>query len=247
MMMTSLKTYLALYCARSIISLLILFAFKSAHAALQHEGLWFGVNNQEHFANHYQWVYLEHAQVRLMNIVHPVQALLVENNVGYTFNPQQHLWLGYLFVDTDVTHKEAVEHHLVEQFSWKLVDGVDKRLSSRSRFEQVVYTNQSQNLVLFRQLWAYEIVALYAGRVNPLVYDELFFHLNNPRYESEHFLSQNRAFIGANVYPSEQSYWRVGYLNQYISGHHQRKPEMNHLLSLTYVFGDIRIGLPFDS
>lgn len=122
-----------------------------------------------------------------------------------------------------------------------------ENVTSRTRLEEFAFTDRKQNLVDLRQLWSHESLKMYYGHINPLIYEEVFFHLNNPRYASEHFLSQNRLFLGANIYLSRHSYWRIGYMNQYLLGNGSRKPEMNHIFIMNYVFGDLKIGLPFDS
>lgn len=61
------------------------------------------------------------------------------------------------------------------------------------------------------------------------------------------FLSQNRLFLGVNLYQSKHAFWRIGYVNQYVLGNRDRKPEMNHILAMTYAFGEIGVGLLEDS
>ncbi len=218
-----------------------------SNAAIQRESLWLGFSNQQHFSKNKKWVYMQHGQLRMINLPHPVRTIIVENNVGYTLDPTKHIWFGHYFADNNIKYKENIENRLLQQFSWKLHDDQYRRVLSRTRLEEFAFTNRKQNLIELRQLWAHEYIRLLYGHVNPLVYEEVFFHLNNPKYASEHFLSQNRLFLGANIYLSKHSYWRIGYMNQYISGNQSRKPEMNHVLIMTYVFGAINISLPFDS
>lgn len=227
--------------------LLLLFAMQPSIAAIQRESLWMGFSNQQHFANNKKWIYLQHAQVRIMNVSHPVRTILSENNVGYAINSKQQVWLGYYLADQDIFHQENIENRFLQQFTWHLIDDQNQRLSSRTRLEEFAFTNHSQNLVELRQLLAHESIRLYYGRINPLIYEEVFFRMNHPRYASDRLLSQNRLFLGVNIYQSHHAYWRVGYLNQYLSGNRDRKSELNHVLNITYVFGDIKIGLPFDS
>lgn len=216
-------------------------------AAIQRESLWLGFSNQQHFSKNKKWVYMQHGQLRMSNLSHPVKTILVENNVGYILDPTKHVWLGHYFANNNIHYKENIENRLLQQFSWKLQDNQHGRVLSRTRLEEFAFTDRKQNLVEVRQLWAYEYRRFFYGHINPLVYEELFFHLNNPKYASTHFLSQNRLFFGANVYQSKHAFWRLGYMNQYLSGNQSRKPEMNHVLMMTYVFGDIGINLPFDS
>lgn len=227
--------------------LMLFFLSQPSIAAIQRESLWMGFSNQQHFLQNKKWLYLQHAQVRVMNLPHPVRTILNENNIGYSINSTQQVWLGYYLADNDIFHQENIENRLLQQFSWNLVDNSYQRVSSRTRLEEFAYTNRSQNLVELRQLFAHESLTFYDGHINPLVYEEVFFRLNHPRYASDHALSQNRLFLGVNIYQSHHAYWRIGYLNQYLSGNRDGKSELNHVLNITYVFGDIKIGLPYDS
>jgi hypothetical protein len=205
------------------------------------------LNNQNFLSADERWVYLWHNQARIVNRPHPLEAVLTEGSIGYTLNAAQRVYLGYYWADFSPYHKDAQENRLFHEFYWRLESNEQRRIATRTRLEVNWYTGTKQNLVMWRQLFAKEDLKFYFGRLNPLVYDEVFFRLNNPDYATPSFLSQNWLFLGCNYYLSRQSFWKIGYLNQFLMKTAVRPYGMMHLLSVTYIFGVTRISLPIDN
>ncbi len=214
---------------------------------MQEQGSWLAINNQNYLSDNKKWVYLSHNQVRLLKHRHPLETLLTENSIGYSLTDNLRFWAGFYYSGNNFYHHQFEETRLEQQFFWKAVDNKERRVAARARLEEIAFSNESQNAIIFRQMFAHESKVYYRGNINPLIYDEIFFHLNNTRYTSKGFLSQNRAFLGFNWYVSTHAFFKIGYLNQYITGGTRVHEEMRHLLVINYTFGNEGISLPVDS
>lgn len=189
-----------------------------------------------------------HGQARFYNTTHPFTTLLLENSIGYPLNDKLRLWAGYLISGNDFNTRYFREQRLQQQLYWHMLDNQQERLASRTRFEEIAVSFSRQNLIVARQMFAHEQLSYFYGYINPLIYDEIFTHLNNPSYATVNFISQNRLFLGFNVYFSNHEYMKIGYMNQFISKKERHSHnEMNHLLTLQYVFGPQELSLPADS
>ena len=214
----------------------------------QQLSFWPGMNYQNYLTENHKLAYLMHSQLRFMNKDAPLKTGLVEGSVGYALNNMQRLWVGYYWAENDPYHNSFQENRVWQQFYWKLQDDNQSTITSRTRIEEIKFSNEAQQLNLMRQMFAKEFVKNYYGRINPLIYDETFFRLNHPSYASTSFFAQNRLFLGVNIYsPNSRSFWKVGYINQYLSGNSKKSNGMNHILTIMYTFGVPQISLPVDS
>jgi hypothetical protein len=218
-----------------------------AWALFQYGSLWLSINNQNYLSKDKQWVYLFNSQSRFVNRDHPLETLLAQGSVGYSLNPRQRVWVGYYWADFRPYHHDFQEQRLFEEFYWTLEDDSNSRVATRTRIEENKFTNHDQVIVIWRQMLAREMMKLYFGHLNPLFYEEMFVHLNNPTYASRHFLNENRVFIGFNYYISQKAFWRIGYINQLVMGTPHSSSVMMHVLAINYTFGVPKISLPIDN
>ena len=215
-----------------------------SNSLIQHEGIWPTFNKQGNLND--KWAYLLHHQARFLNESHAVKTVLLEDSIGYSLNKDQRVWFGYFFSGNNFGNHSFNEQRIWEQFYWKVKTN-DSHYGFRTRLEQIEFSNRAQNLIMFRQMFAKEFLTRYQGTINPLIFDEVFVRLNHPDYATQRAFSQNRVFLGFNVYANKNSTWRIGYLNQYETKTPHTQPVMNHILVIAYTFGDASISLPIDS
>lgn len=230
------------------ILIILLFVSLNSWAFEQNASFWPGINYQNYLTKDRKFAYLLHSQLRFINKGQPLETGLVEGSVGYAFNDMQRLWVGYYWSINQPYHDSYDENRTWQQFYWKLMDNKTDILASRTRIEEIQFSNQDQKLYVLRQMVAHEWVKMYFGSINPLVYDETFFRLNHPSYDTNTFLNQNRLFLGINIYSADStSFWKIGYMNQYLRATPSRGNAMNHILTVMYTIGVPKISLPVDS
>ena len=215
---------------------------------VQHNGFWSGLNVQNYLSENKRWVYLFNTQARFLDQTHPLKTVLVQDSIGYSFNKNQRVWMGYFYSGNNFRVKHFTENRLFQEYYWTIVNNQKTKVAYRVRFEENQYSEFRQNQVLFRQLLAKEFLVHYKEKLNPLIYDEMFYRVNNPSYSTKSLVSQNRLFLGFNLNLTKHSFWRIGYMNQYLTSapHPHRRTTMNHLLVVSYTIGKPNISLPVD-
>lgn len=219
-----------------ITGLFLLFFSTRSIALEEREKLWLGISKQASFPHGSPWLYSILSQLRFINESHAWQTLLFEGGLGRTFSGKR-VWLGYRWSGHDPNNQFYQENLLFQQFNFPIKANELIYFASRSRLEEIVRGNQNQVALRFRKKISLEINSLFMKKANPYVYNEFFFRLNKTRYTASNVLTENRLFLGFNVYLSNTHYLEIGYINQYqYKTPLSTQNQMNHILSLIYNF-----------
>lgn len=204
-------------------------------ALTENEKLWLGVNLQQVHGQDNQWLSFLFAQIRLINESHPLQTGLVEGAIGYRMFKQGSIWLGYRWSGHDPSNGFSQENRLFQQVTLEARLEEDHRIISRLRLEEIERSTSNQIALKLRERLALEIGNKILGSTKPYFYDEIFLQLNHTNFTSNKLITENRLFLGFNIYTPKKSWWEVGYINQY----QMRTPfntanSMSHVASITY-------------
>ena len=155
--------------------------------------------------------------------------------IGYVLNPKWSVWTGYGYTHTDTpfTRVPYNENRLNQIVNWTDRFG-DFTLLFRNRLEErFPDSGHDMGLRSRHQLRiSHPIPALKS--VSWLVWDEIFFHLNDTDFGARKGLDQNRAFAGVAWKRSQQFRTEVGYL-QHFTYHPGGTNRINHALAITLV------------
>ena len=196
----------------------IVFSFlicQSVYALDQNEKLWTGFYMKRPLSADERYIYSLYAQLRLINKSQPWQENILEGALGYVYTPDKTFWLGYRWIGSQPNNGFAQNHILFEQLAWQWFDSMNVKVSSRTRFEQSKEGRESPMSFRLRERAIFEMKTHYFGKLNPVIFDEIFLQLNQTDYTSHRMLEQNRFFVGFNWYVTQKNLWEVGYINQY--------------------------------
>lgn len=213
----------------------------------QDEGLWLGLHGQNYIEPTHKWAYLTRSQVHFLNARNPLETVLTENSIGYAIEPGKRLWMGVFVADNLPNTDHIIAFSTWQQLYWKLVSTEYTEVSSRTRFSEVHFSNEHQDLFLWRQTLALEDCSHHFGRSCPFGYEEIFVKINRPPYAPHSFLLENRVFLGIIYHTQKHGFWKIGYMNIVVPSSTRKEPNiMAHILAITYIFGDRSVILPID-
>jgi hypothetical protein len=173
----------------------------------------------------------------LKNQSHPWQVGLLEGGVGYHFVKSQSFWMGYRWAGHNPHNVFYQENRLFQQFIDEISLTTSDLIVLRTRLEEIKHGNSSQISVRLRQRLALQMERELIVNIRPFLYDEIFFQLHNTQYTTNKLFSENRIFIGFNLYISNKSWWEIGYINQFQMKTPQDTQDiMSHIASFTYNF-----------
>ncbi|MBS0351749.1 MAG: DUF2490 domain-containing protein, partial [Proteobacteria bacterium] len=140
------------------------------------------------------------------------QELRIDAAGGYKLTPLISLWSGFTWINPNTGGPQTYRNwqHAV----WELLEK-NKVISIqlRSRIEE--HKEQDQPEWLYR--WRERLRLAFPeslGKLTPVLYDEGFMNLNRPAWVSPGFLDANRAFIGIDTPPWNNTVLEIGYINQ---------------------------------
>lgn len=166
---------------------------------------------------------------------------LVRPGVGYALTDSTSVWLGYAYIRTDpVTGPPNNEQRIWQQFSWgrhfdKVAFDWRSRLEERWLDSTPTTATGDEVGVRFRQLVGGRMSLDFAPRITPVIWNEVFFNLNDTDWGAQSGFDQNRLFVGLGFKFTPDSRLRVdaGYMNQYIERPTSAQNLSNNLFSLT--------------
>ncbi|MDZ4820172.1 MAG: DUF2490 domain-containing protein [Planctomycetota bacterium] len=159
---------------------------------------------------------------------------IVRPGIGYKVTDKMTLWGGYAWAHIEPLHDPPIdEHQFWQQITWSHKFD-PATLDLRSRLEQRFREEGDDTGWRFRQMFAYRQPLEVTPRLTFVMWDEVFFNLNDTDWGSHSGFDQNRAFVGLGWKPTPETTWRVevGYLNQFID-RVGRANMNNHLLSIS--------------
>lgn len=152
---------------------------------------------------------------------------------NYHFNEQLHVGLGYTRDWLDHFN----ENRAYEEIGWHSKGAEWGKLTTRTRFEQRVNDNASNNNVGWRirelAQWSHPIPGL--PKVSVKVFDEAMWYLNSSTWRSDGF-TENRAFGGISLPLSSLNELTIGYMNQFVHKGTSKQDQLNHILFVNLGF-----------
>ncbi|TWU16418.1 DUF2490 domain-containing protein [Allorhodopirellula heiligendammensis] len=162
---------------------------------------------------------------------------IVRPGLGLTITDDQALWAGYAWIRTSpIQGNDFDEHRFWQQWTAAPSAG-DFRFLHRSRFEQRWLETGEDVGLRWRQLHRVQRILSDSPQWSLIVWDEIFFNLNDTDWGARAGLDQNRAFFGVGYQRCSQAPVRteIGYLNQFVNNQ-GGTDGMNHILSINFYF-----------
>lgn len=175
------------------------------------------------------------AHYRLLDDAGGFNQSIVRPGIGIDLGNKSALWAGYGWIRTSpIQGQDFDEHRIWQQWTWAPECRGIKYLH-RSRFEQRLVETGDDTGLRWRQLFRIQ------GRPNcrgysPVVWNEVFFNLNDTDWGARSGFDQNRFFVGVRLPDrGRQVRSEIGYLNQVIDLP-TADTRTNHILSVNFFF-----------
>lgn len=153
---------------------------------------------------------------------------------GYRFTPLVSLWGGFTWISPNDGSPQI--YRPWEQVVWELFEKKsDVLFQTRTRLEQLKQEFQPEWLWRVRERWRLALPGKLPGQWTPVLYDEVFFNINQPSWISTRTIDQNRVFVGVDTKPWKNSFIEFGYLNQYIFSEPTNR--VAHIFSISLMIG----------
>jgi len=180
-------------------------------------GLWLALFAQDDLrlmGNQCKWWFDGH--LRFLDDVDGLNQSIVRPGLGKKIDESLTAWAGYAWIhNTPVSGVEFEEHRAWQQLTW-LASHDSWTLQLRPRLEQR-FVDLGDDLGLrFRQFVRLQRQFPSFPRLSFVVWDEVFFHLNDTDWGVRSGFDQNRVFVGLGMKRQPDSRMRaeIGYLNQ---------------------------------
>jgi hypothetical protein len=172
-------------------------------------------------------------QVRLLDDSDGFGQSIARPGVGYELSEGVVAWIGYAWIHTAPgAAPNNDEHRIWQQLTWSEQFDTAK-LDLRARLEQRFMETGADTGWRFRQLAALRRPFQADPRFTFVVWDEVFFHLNDVDWGARDGFDQNRVFLGFGWKPNLETTWRIetGYVHQFVDRRSQDDLS-NHILSI---------------
>jgi hypothetical protein len=199
--------------------------------------LWLQIGTQGNFQQDSKWLYFIEQHFRFFNPDNFYDQFVSRMALGYQLTPRVSLWQGYDFAPTYIAADNTIktEQRSWQQLTWDLTKSTNAKISLRSRLEQRYFQGNSQWSMRLRERFYVSFPKALFNKYTPIIFDEIFFNLNNTPWTNNDFVNQNRVFIGIGIPVFKNSQLAVGYLNQWVLTNNNHR--INHLLSLSLNIG----------
>lgn len=206
-----------------------------AHARQGRGRLWLGISTQKNFYQNEKWLWAFNSQIRFTKQKHPLNSVFTEPLIGYQFL-ENSFWFGYRFTQHIYNRPSFKDNRFVQQLVYPINENMIN-WNHRFRLEEGYRSNRKQMYLRLRQRLSMELTLSCDSNNKPYIYNELFFMLNKTNYTSHRFISENRLFLGFNVYSRKDTWWEIGYMLQYLAKRPRNNMyQINHILSINYNF-----------
>ena len=203
-------------------------------------GSWFSINTQgslstgSNSGSRLRWWFDGH--LRYLTDSGGFHQSIIRPGIGYKLNDQTSLWIGYGWINELPTNQQPIfdENRVWQQLiRTKSLGRLD--YMSRTRFEQRFRNNSDNTGLRLRQFYKLSLPLDCENRWSWVVWDEMFFDLNETDWGQIGSFSQNRVFtgIGYNLNGLNKPRLEVGYLNQLLRRPGDDDPT-NHVLSVNW-------------
>lgn len=202
----------------------------SAHVR-HHTKLWNTAIIQGSFSDQSRIRYYLQPELNLVDDKYKYQTSFLYAGLGYQITPDLTLWLmdGVLYIKR-INGKIRREDILRQQMNLTLIKQDQLNLAMLARLEERKDMSESRWSIRWREQLKLRVpFQVWQGHAL-VVFDELFFNLNHPKWTNNNsLLQQNRFFIGIGNTLTPHLSLDVGYLNQYLRN---KNESMNNVLYL---------------
>lgn len=139
----------------------------------------------------------------------------VDGAAGFRVTPLISFWGGFTWISPNQDNSPGT-YRPWQQVIWELESKNPVMVfQNRTRLEELKQTDQPEWLWRVRERWRLAFPGLLGKKFTPVIYDEVFFNINEPAWINAGVLDQNRAFIGIDTPPWKNTFVEFGYINQY--------------------------------
>jgi len=203
-----------------------------AHAVEEDSRFWQVVIAEGDVAKNVRWYAEFHA--RWKDDVKNFDQAFIRPALNFALSEKASLWLGYVYADTKIAKGHTYEDRWWQQFQY-ISQYKDVTWLSRSRLEQRHLDSGDKTAYRLRQQLRASWPINGKSDLSYLVWDELFWNVNDSQWAGDSGFNQNRLFTGIMWKYTPSSRLEIGYLNQYVNGSNNASDQMNHVLS-SFIF-----------
>lgn len=194
--------------------LLLLLHAVSVADTIRQTKYWLGMNLDGEFPQDNKVLYFFTPQVRFVGRANKFEFTQDLFGLGYQLFRNWNVWAGYELVSHNNVAGIARQNRIWEQLMGTLRSPTIVFLD-RTRLEERQRVDQPQWAERFRQRMTLQFPDRIAKNISPVIWDEIFFNITRPVWVNQNFFNQNRAFVGIDIATSKNSFFEIGYLNQY--------------------------------
>lgn len=198
-----------------IVWILMLSFTNDANALMTGSKAWGEINLSGQFLNLNNVEYLLDEQPRYNFNPDKFETNISKAGLGYKINPHLVFWFGYQYSSENLASGTAPENRIWEMLSWDFINQKNFTVNCQSKLEQRFLNGQSQSSERFREKLTFNLPNYILNKYTPVFWNEIFVNITRPVWVNTRVIDQNRAFLGADIPTSKQTYLEVGYLNQY--------------------------------
>ena len=158
---------------------------------------------------------------------------IIRPGIGWGLGKNSALWAGYGWIrTTPFVGDDFDEHRIWQQWTWsKKFDPF--KVATRSRFEQRFVETGEDTGLRWRQFFRAQKSLPTNVPLTLVLWDEIFFNLNDTDWGQNSGFDQNRVFVGFGIKGSPSARWRteIGYLHQAIN-QGGATDRANHILAI---------------
>lgn len=218
-----------------VLTLFMIMLSSASDALNQYAKQWVAINIQQAVHENNPWQYLLYSQWQFTDESHPWKVMLVEGGLGYQRTSDESFWAGYRWSGVNPNNGFFQINRLFQQYMTQQRPDRLYQFAARTRLEEYKRSNSGEVAIRLRQRISLFVHHAITQETYPYFYDEVFFQLNHPAYVANTLVGQNRLFIGIDIFRTKNTWWELGYINQYIfRSPLQSQNQMNHVLSVTY-------------
>jgi hypothetical protein len=214
---------------------LLVCAVDAAAQTVTDERVWLAATFSERGSATDPWRWSFDSYLRTREGVSEVDVVALRAMLTRVISPRSSIGGGYQIAPSfPAAGGTAVEQRVFGQYVWT-APAAGGTLSIRTRLEARFIEDNSGTAARLRQQIRFSRALRRGSRVAGLVYDEIFFHLNDTA-RAARGVDQNRAFGGLAVTISPSARVEAGYVSQWYPGHRGAPDRMNHVLSSALAF-----------
>lgn len=201
---------------KKIISVVVtnLLLVTGCFAYQRHAQEWTGATFIGPFINNEAIKYYIEPQIRFSDDQYKLKEAFLIVGIGYQFNKDLFVSIGQTFNTTTQLNGVSRQEYRIWQQLLATLHLTPSVIINRTRLEERKNLSHAAILWLLRERCMLRIPFKKWPQHAAVLYDELFLHLNHPRWASPRFYSQNRFFVGIGTSLNKAASVDIGYLNQ---------------------------------